>query len=208
MSERIGPLRRAWLEFVGPETSPAGTVTILTLAGAGGVDALRHARRLSRPKVALLAVSAVDLWGGAWANNTVACARWYERPGQTDADHLRFALVHLHPLVLAWVDGAGRRGWLHAGVRYGYLLTATVLIRRFRAHRRPLGWALTAGGIALDATLEPYPSARWFGPVFYLKLLAGHAAAARWSDEALFAGRGPRSGAAPNGTTAHGHPEP
>ncbi|MEZ0341385.1 hypothetical protein ACAG25_15515 [Mycobacterium sp. pV006] len=188
MSEQIGPLRRAWFEFVGPETGPAGTATILGLAGLGGLDALRHTRRLGAARTTLLAVCAVDLWGGAWANNTAACARWYERPGQTDADHLRFALVHLHPLVLAWVDGADRRGWWHAGARYAYLVAATVLIRRFRAHRRPLGWVLTAGGVALDAALQPYPSARWFGPVFYLKLLAGHAAAARWPDETLSTG--------------------
>ncbi|MGE2727940.1 hypothetical protein ACQI4F_00530 [Mycolicibacterium vaccae] len=190
MNGDLGVLRRGWLEFVGPETRPAGTATILALAGLGGVAAVRRARsrRLSAPKTVLLAVCAVDLWGGAWANNTAACARWYERAGQTDADYLRFALIHLHPLVLAWIDGASRRGWWQAGARYGYLLAATALIRRFRAHRRPLGWALTVGGIALDAASQPYPSARWFGPVFYLKLLAGHAAAARWPDEVLRAG--------------------
>ncbi|BBX17246.1 hypothetical protein CRI77_04660 [Mycolicibacterium duvalii] len=187
MTRGLGPVRRAWLEFVGPETTPVGTATTLTLAGLGGVAAVRRARarRLTASRTALLVVAAVDLWGGAWANNTAACARWYERPGQSDADHLRFAVVHVHPLVLAWVDGASRRGWVHSGLRYGYLLGATAVIRRLRAHRRPLGWVLTAAGIALDAALEPYPSARWFGPVFYLKLLAGHAAAARWPDDVL-----------------------
>ncbi|UXA20019.1 hypothetical protein [Mycobacterium sp. SMC-4] len=183
----LGPLRRGWLEFVGPEATTADTVTTLTWAGLGGVAAWQRARsrHLSSVRAVLLVITAVDLWGGAWANNTVACARWYERPGQTDTDHVRFALAHVQPLALAWIDGASRRGWGHALLRYGYLIGATVLIRRFRSRRRALGWALTVGGVVVDAALEPFPSARWFGPVFYLKLLAGHAAAARWSDEKL-----------------------
>ncbi|KUI24519.1 hypothetical protein AU195_01675 [Mycobacterium sp. IS-1496] len=179
-------LRSAWLEFVGEETTPAGTATILGVAALGGCLAPRLAGdRLDAAKRTLLVVAAVDLWGGAWANNTVACARWYERPGQTDADHLRFALAHVHPLVLAWIDGGGRRRWRWALADYGYLLAATWVLRRATGLRQPLGVALTAAGVALDAGLGPSRTAPWFGPVFYAKLLMGHASAALWSNATL-----------------------
>ncbi|BBY16457.1 hypothetical protein [Mycolicibacterium litorale] len=178
-------LRQAWLEFVGEETTPAGTATILGLAALGGYLAPRLAGgRLGPAERAVLVVSAVDLWGGAWANNTVACARWYERPGQTDADHLRFAALHVHPLVLAWIDGGGPGRWRWAAANYGYLLAATWVLRR-AAPRRPLGIVLTVAGVLLDAGLGPSRAALWFGPVFYAKLLLGHASAALWSDRTL-----------------------
>ncbi|KUI20031.1 hypothetical protein AU194_03835 [Mycobacterium sp. GA-2829] len=183
-------IKEAWLDFVGAETTPAGTATILSLAGLGGWLAPRIAGGgRGAAQTTLLVVSAVDLWGGAWANNTVACARWYERPGQTDADHLRFAVLHVHPFVLAWVDGGSRDRWRWALANYGYLLAATLLLRRAAPWRRPLGMALTAVGAALDARLGPSRAAPWFGPVFYVKLLAGHASAALWSDRVLARGQ-------------------
>jgi ipoprotein LpqH len=93
-----------------------------------------------------------------WANNTKACARWHERPGQTDADHLKFAALHVHPAVLAWADRAEERrvpGWVWAAAHYGYLMASTVAIRRIPRRRRLLGAALTAGGVLLDAALGP-----------------------------------------------------
>lgn len=182
-------LRTEWGEFVGPETTPAESAAILGLGAAGGVLAPALSR-CENPAAAraVLRIGAADLWGGALANNTRGCARWYERPGQTDADHLRFAACHLHPAAVALLDrGRPRRvpGWVWAGAHYGYLIGATVLIRRAPRHRRALGAVLTAGGVALDVGLGPSASAPWFAPVFYTKLLLGHAAAALWPDAAL-----------------------
>ncbi|BBZ61179.1 hypothetical protein [Mycolicibacterium monacense] len=186
----MNALRAAWLEFVGEETTPAGTASILGLAALGGYLAPRLAgRRLGAARATLLVVAAVDLWGGVLANNTVACARWYERPGQTDADHLRFAVAHVHPLALAWLDGGGRTRWRWAVANYGYLLAATALIRYARRHRRAAGVVTTLGGICVDRALGPSNTAPWFGPVFYSKLLLGHAGAALWSDATLAARR-------------------
>ena len=70
-------------------------------------------------------LAAADLWGGVWANNTKACARWYGLPGQTDADYLKFAALHVHPAVLARADRAEQRrvpGWVWASAHYGYLM--------------------------------------------------------------------------------------
>ena len=181
-------LRTAWDEFVGPEATPLdNTLTLGTgLVGLVLAPSLsRAARALSRAEAALLRVLAADLWGGVVANNTRACARWYERPGQTDADHLRFAAAHLHPLLIAFLSrrtpGARVAGGVGAVARYSYLLLATVLIRRASGDRRRVAAvALTLAGIVLDRALGPAAVAPWFGPVYFAKLLLGHAGAALW----------------------------
>lgn len=186
-----GALKRAWGEFVGPEVTRRDTVIELTLGalGAGLAPRLSRGRRPKGWRSALLRAMAADLWGGVWANSTLACARWYERPAQTDRDHLRFAATHLHPFLLAGLDGprdrAGRSRWGWAAATYGYLIAATALARAAPSARRPLGVVLTAGGVALDRVLGPSPVAPWFAPVFYGKLVFGHATAARHGDAAL-----------------------
>jgi hypothetical protein len=204
-------LRTAWDEFVGPEaTAVDNTLTLgAGLAGLVVAPALTPAARaLPRGEAVLLRILAADLWGGVVANNTRACARWYERPGQTDADHLRFAAAHLHPLLVAVLDrrapGARGPGGVGAVARYGYLLLATTLIRRARGRRRRLAAvALTLGGIGLDSGLGPAAVAPWFGPVYYAKLLLGHAGAALWPVQpAGSMPRGSRAGSQASSSTA------
>lgn len=180
---------RQWHDFVGPEATGTDNITTLTLAAVGGLAAHRLARHgVSTPGRLVLDGLAVDLWGGAWANNTWACARWYEQSGQTDRDHLTFAAAHLHPLAYAWIDRHHRaKPTVWAAAHYGYLVGATVVIRARPRHRRLLGVLTTVGGVALDRALGPSKAAPWFGPVFYAKLLLGHASAARWSDAELAA---------------------
>ncbi|TFV55666.1 hypothetical protein E4P42_22125 [Mycobacterium sp. PS03-16] len=184
-----GRLSRAWFDLVGPETTPAGSAVALGLGALGVAAAPAVAGRpLSPGRKVALALMAADLWGGAWVNNTRACARWYGRAGQTDGDHLRFAAAHLHPVAVAWLDNAGPQrvpASVWAGAHYVYLMAATVVIRRAGRGRRALGVLATVGGIALDRALGPSAAAPWFAPVFYAKLLSGHAAAALWSREAL-----------------------
>jgi hypothetical protein len=182
-------IRDKWYDFVGPEATRTDNTITLTLAAVGGLAAHRLARHnLGTADELVLDGLAGDLWGGAWANNTRACARWYERPGQTDRDHLKFGAAHLHPWAYAWIDRDHRANpavW--AAAHYGYLLAATVLIRAQPRHRRLLGVLTCAGGVALDRALGPSSAAPWFAPVFYAKLLLGHASAARWSEAALTA---------------------
>jgi hypothetical protein len=178
MEAMLRRLRKEWDEFVGPEATATDNAITLALGVLGAVAA---------PNL-IMRVMAADLWGGVWANNTKACARWYERPGQTDADHLRFAALHVHPAVVAWMDRAEPRrvpGWAWASAHYGYLMASTLVIRRTPQRRRALGATLTAGGVALDAALGPSRTAPWFAPVYYAKLLLGHASAALWPDNAL-----------------------
>lgn len=75
--------------------------------------------------------------------------------------------------------------WVWGSAHYGYLMASTLTIRCAPQWRRPLGAALTAGGVALDAALGPSRAAPWFAPVYYSKLLLGHASAALWPDAAL-----------------------
>lgn len=182
-------IRTQWHDFVGPEATRTDNTVTLTLAAVGGLAAHRLSRHdLSTGDELVLDGLAGDLWGGAWANNSRACARWYERPGQTDRDHLKFAVLHLHPVAYAWIDRHDRATpvvW--AAAHYGYLLAATLLIRSRPRHRRLLGVLTTAGGVALDRALGPSSAAPWFAPVFYAKLLLGHASAARWPDAELSA---------------------
>jgi hypothetical protein len=125
----------------------------------------------------VLGVLGADLWGGASANNTPSCVRWYERDEQGLAEHLRFAALHLHPFVIAWLARNSRRTpwWVRGAVHYGYLVGATVAIARLRGPKRRLaGIVGTAGGLGLGLALDG--AASWFAPVYYVKLLLGHAA--------------------------------
>ena len=189
-------IRKSWAEFVGPETTATNTKITLGLAMLGAVAApyaIRSGPDLGRAQKMILRLVAFDIWGGAWVNNTKTCARWYERPGQTNADHVAFAALHLHPAVVAWMDSERPRrtqvpalAW--AAAHYGYMILSTAAIRYAPRRRRELGVVLTAGGFVLGAALGPSQVAPWFAPVYYTKLLLGHASAALWSDAAL-AGR-------------------
>jgi hypothetical protein len=185
-------MRRAWGEFVGPEATPVNHVVTAAATVAGAVVAPLVARRrgAGAARAATACLLAVDLAGGAYVNNTRACARWYERPGQGEAEHLTFAALHVHPAAVAWLDrgdARGRRvpGPVWAAAHYAYLMGATVALRRLPSRRRPLGFALTVGGLALDVALGPSRAAPWFAWTYYPKLLMGHAAAALWSDDDL-----------------------
>ena len=177
-----GGVAGTWDRIAGPGAGAAENAGSLGLGLVGAVLApglSRPARRATAPVLRLLAL---DLWGGAWCNNTPTAARWYHREGQGAAQHLAFAAGHLHPVVLARLDaGPGRLRW--AVALYGYLVAATAVLTvvGHRGARRALGLATTAGGVLLDRALGPSPSAPWFAPVYFAKLLAGHAAGAALS---------------------------
>ena len=183
-------VRRAWDEFVGPEATRTDTAVTLVGSAAALAGASRLARRrgAGQGTAAMLTVLAADLVGGAYVNNTRACARWYERPGQGTRQHLQFAALHAHPAAIAYADntiGDQPHPVRWAAAHYTYLVLATALIRGFPARRRILGTTLTAGGLALDRVLGPSRTAPWFAWTYYPKLLMGHAAAALWSDAEL-----------------------
>ncbi|MGJ0185012.1 hypothetical protein [Corynebacterium glyciniphilum] len=183
-------LKASWSRFVGPEATRTNNwITLGTsVVGAVGAAALSRRRGAGRPAAGITTLLALDLVGGAYVNNTRACARWYERPTQGHVDHLWFSVFHVHPYAVAWLDhGIGGRPdcitW--ATSHYGYLLASTAMIRAWWPARRILGPALTIGGLALDRYLGPSRNAPWFAAAYYPKLLLGHASAALWSDGSL-----------------------
>ena len=186
-AERDGLLGR-WDRIVGPNAGlveNVGTVG-LGLVGAAVAPGLRRGPSPPSHRLAealapgVLRILALDLWGGAWCNNTPAAARWYHRRGQGRAQHLAFAAAHVHPFVLAWLDrgsgrGGGRSRMVWALGQYGYLMTATAFLAGHdRGTQRAAALVAAAVGVLLDRLLGTSSSAPWFGPVYYLKLLAGH----------------------------------
>jgi hypothetical protein len=174
-------VRGTWDRIAGPGAGAVENAGSLGLGLAGAVLAPALARPAAHGRAAVLRLLAVDLWGGAWCNNTPAAARWYHRDGQGAAPHLVFSAGHVHPVVLAWLDGGAQRHRLRwALALYGYLLAATAVVTAAgdRRVRRTLGLATTVGGVLLDRGLGPSAGAPWFAPVFFAKLLAGHAAGA------------------------------
>lgn len=93
-----------------------------------------------------------------------------------------FAAAHVHPFVVAWLSrkNPGRTTWWAWGGRhYGYLLLATMIVtHQGGGPRRGTGVLATAGGVLLDRGLGSSSAAPWFAPVYYVKLLTGHAAGA------------------------------
>ncbi len=170
-----------WDRIAGPGAGAVENTGSLGLGLAGVVLAPALAPPTARGRAAVLRLLALDLWGGAWCNNTAAAARWYHRDGQGAAQHLVFSAGHVHPVVLAWLDGDAHRHRLRwALALYGYLLIATAVVCAAgdRRVRRALGVVTTVGGVLLDRGLGPSVAAPWFAPVFFAKLLAGHAAGA------------------------------
>lgn len=130
---------------------------------------------------------AADLWGGVWVNNTPSCVRWYERPGQGTAEHVGFAALHVaHPAAIGLVDvREGNRSARSAANwalgNYAWMLVSSLGIRLAPPRARlPLAVAASAAGVALARRLGASGAAPWFGPVYYAKLLIGHAAGSVW----------------------------
>lgn len=174
----------SWDRLVGPGASARENVGTVVSAVVGRVVASRSGSqdqgRRRRATSLILEAMAIDLWGGAWCNNTLAATRWYHRDGHGPSDRLRFARAHLHPFVLAWMDvegGSTRDRWLWACAVYGYLMAAVPFVERGNRERR--GLFATIGGVAVDVRLGPSPTAPWFGPIYFVKLLAGHVGGAR-----------------------------
>ncbi|WP_153393972.1 hypothetical protein [Ornithinicoccus halotolerans] len=179
----------AWDRFVGPGQSrveAAGTAAAVLAGALWGHHGLDDGAPVHRR--VLLQLAAVDLWGGAFVNNTPSCVRWYERPGQGFGEHVGFAAAHLlHAGLVGHVDAteghrSGRSSLRWVLGHYAWLLGATAVVAAApRRARLPLAIGATAAGLGLDRALGRSTAAPWFAPVFYSKLLVGHAAGSVWN---------------------------
>lgn len=178
-----------WDRFVGPHPSRAATIgTVGTVVAASlWADRGLSAPAPCRSRIALR-VLAIDLWGGAWVNNTRACVRWYERPGQGAKEHLGFASLHIaHPAVIAVLDvNGGSRSRISAirwaSLHFSWMIgSAAVIAAAPRRARLPIAASSTLIGMRLDRILGSSTAAPWFAPIYYTKLLIGHAAGSIWN---------------------------
>lgn len=161
----VGPGARPAERAVGYATAVLGGA----LAGAGAVAA-----GWSPLTVAVVAVVAFDLFGGAAVNATPAAKRHFHRPGRTARHHLGFVAVHVQPFLLALVVPGF--GWGAAALVHVLALTAAVAVTLTPAGaRRPLAFAVTVLAIAVAALVSTVPDGvAWFTPVLLIKLLLAH----------------------------------
>jgi len=132
--------------------------------------------------MALLAIFAFDIAGGAVANMLNSCKRFYHgdlQPGEGYSARLAknprlFAAIHIHPIVAAYgfggdvVNAIGWYGLLQAGV--AVTLAMPLYLRRATAT------AITL--LALLASQSALPlgeGLEWFIPFLFVKMLPGHA---------------------------------
>ena len=173
-------LSGAWDRFVGPGTTGvenAGTAAAAILGAAVGFAGDPTARSWGPLRRGAAAVLGADLFGGVWANATPAAMRWYHGRGQGAREQVAFSAFHVVQLLL--VAALYRdRDWRFVIGNYAYLLAATYAVASTPApHRRAVALGLCLGAFWLNtAVWRPTPGMGWFAPVFFLKLLASHAA--------------------------------
>ncbi|MEV0245903.1 hypothetical protein AB0H76_04855 [Nocardia sp. NPDC050712] len=145
-----------------------------SILGAAMVFGLGLHADLELWRVAILALVAFDMFGGAVVNATGSAKRWYHRPGRSSAHHLGFVAVHVQPFVLAWILPGF--SWLAASTIYATALLGALLVTATPAPlRRPAAFAGTAFGIAITTGLLTVPvAAAWFAPILLIKLLLAH----------------------------------
>jgi hypothetical protein len=124
--------------------------------------------------LAVVAVVAFDLFGGAVVNATAAAKRRFHGPGRGPRRHLGFVVAHVQPFALALVVPGF--GWTVAAAIYGLVVAGAVVVLAASPWlRRPVAFAATTLASAVALTVVTVPAAlAWFAPVLLVKLLLGH----------------------------------
>lgn len=168
----------AWDRLVGPGATKlenAGTLGAAFLGVAVGLYGGPSAKNRGPLRRVAAALVGADLFGGVWANATPTATRWYHGRGQGAREMVVFSALHPHPFLVAafYRD----RDWRFAFGNYAYLLAATTATASTPAPlRRAVALVLCGGGVWLNNTLwSPTVGMEW-AAMFFLKLLASHAA--------------------------------
>ena len=159
-----------------------GGAAVLTLVILG-VDFLR-ADPVAQGgwRVALLALFAFDIAGGAVANMLNSCKRLYHSPPRSeDGAALRalkrprvFTALHVHPLLIAWAFG----GSLAIAASWYVLLQVAVwaVLAAPLYLRRALATAVSMLAILCEPLVPPLgPGLDWVVPALFVKLVLAHA---------------------------------
>lgn len=184
MSERQVPQPRAgllgaWDRFVGPGMPADETALVV---GTGVLGALFAGLALSAHGtsawlIALGAIIAFDVVGGAVCNATQTTKRWYHRADAGARDHAGFVALHLfHIVAVAWAfrgDGFDMPYALTVGF---CLLAAMALVLTVPQRMKlPIAVLCTVSTVWIVlAMFGATPGLEWFVPALLLKLLVGH----------------------------------
>ncbi len=164
-------MRGAWRGLVGP-LGAASSAAVLGAAGVGVAAVTRSTReRRSWPVAGVVGVVAADLIGGMVAFQIPETRRHYAETSL--GSRLVLAIGHVQCFALPLL---GEGTWGRALKRWAGVVCGTMLLQSFVAEqdRRLVGSALAlflgSADLATDLTRQ-----RWFGPVWAVKLVAGHA---------------------------------
>ncbi|GAA4881081.1 hypothetical protein [Actinomycetospora straminea] len=161
----------AWTRLVGPLGPGASAVVLGSALLGGAAVTVSTTRRAGAWRGLVHGLVAVDLVGGLVTFQLPPTRGQYAR--SSSGARMSFVLAHLQPVVLPLT----RQGtWRRAVARYVTAVAATGALEALGTRvgsRRAVATALGVAAAVVDgATAGPGP--RWFGPVYLLKLIAGH----------------------------------
>jgi len=168
-----------WDRLVGPGMTVGETLLVLGSGVAGAVYAAATlgAAHAAVWKIALAALIAFDVIGGAVCNATATTRAWYGRQGYRRLSRFGFAAAHLaYVALVAWVFRGPAFDLAYLEIAGGALAGSAVIVAVASPRlRHPVAFAAwlasvfaVAGTVGLTAHLE------WFFPVLMLKLVIGH----------------------------------
>ncbi len=177
--------KQDWLFGTGATTAERGLVLAGSLVGIGVVAASGALADVGWApwQLALAALIAADLFGGAVANACGSNKRQYfgpmpEHPGvatRLARSRLGFAALHVYPIVIALLFPGVSLAWGIAW--YVAMLVATAIMEWIPPYlQRPGAMLLFVAAVAVAAVLSWGPGGwEWFVPVFFAKLVLAHA---------------------------------
>jgi hypothetical protein len=171
-----GALRGVADRLVAPGAAPAELVLAFGIAFAGAALAVAQLGGTGAPAVAVavVAVVAFDLFGGAVVNATAAAKRRFHATGTSPLRRFLFVAAHVQPYLLALVVPG--MSWTAAAAVHGLVVLAAVaVVLAPPGVRRPLALGAAVLVIAAVPLLVAVPAALgWVAPVLVVKLLLGH----------------------------------
>ncbi|QLY31005.1 hypothetical protein H0264_00950 [Nocardia huaxiensis] len=159
--------------LIAPGATTGESLACYLTAAAGAIGAVLLALDAELPglAVAVIALVAFDLCGGAVVNSTSAAKRHFHRPGRTRWHHLGFVAIHVQPFLLALVVPGF--GWAAAGFVYALALGGAVAVLAAPVRlRKPVAFAWVT--LAMLAPIGLPAALVWVTPVLLIKLLLAH----------------------------------
>lgn len=166
------PLGAPARALLGPVSRSEATAVLL------GAAALAVVAGTSAPPVGPLRRTALgllgaDIGGGAVAFHLPSTRAAYAERSRGLPRDLAFPALHVHPVAIAALSGAGiRRGLLH----HAAIVTTAAALHAVPAGAARYGWAASGIAVALDRLLPGDRLPGWVAPALWTKLVAGEAA--------------------------------